>query len=173
MSDPDPASNHALLKKLRVDQVARWLEIHPFEVIRTLVRADALPDDLRLDTQDVERVRERGGLESWWDRSGPPLSDPDLVGALIEKLLIRLPDGVAATRSDNLFRGLDGHRQIFLRRVVNQLVRTGYLDIVMTASGLSVSLRTGSREALGALAASPTDLLALVGRCVVDGGGAG
>lgn len=173
MMDPDAESNHALLRKLRVDQVARWLEIHPFEVLRTLVRAGSLPDDLRLDTQDVERVRELAKLETWWDGAGVPLSDPELVAALVEHLLRRLPDSETSTRSDNLFRGLDGHRQIFLRRAVNQFVRMGYLDIVMTASGLSVTLRPDARGALSALVADSAELAALVRRCLVDGGASG
>ncbi len=170
MTDGDSDSGNVLLRKLRVDQVARWLEIHPFEVIRTLVRANALPDDLRLDAQDVERVRECGGLETWWDGAGAPGSDAELVAALIERLLERLPDAATSTRSDNIFRGLESHRQIFLRRVVNQLVRIGYLDIVMTAAGLSVTVRPLTRDALGAMTAGSAQVQGLVAQCTADGG---
>lgn len=169
MNDGEPEVNYALLQKLRIDQAARWLEIHPFEVLRVLVAADRLPADLRLDANDVERIRELAKLETWWDGTGIPLSDPELVSALATQLLTRLPGAADRTRADNIFRGLDGHRQIFLRRVVNQLARIGYLDIVMTASGLSVSLRTEHRAALSALTVGSSALDELLRRCTVDG----
>jgi len=169
MSDADTDVNLALLRKLRVDQVARWLEIHPFEVLRVLVSADRLPPDLRLDANDVERVRELARLETWWDGAGVPLSDAELVVELAKHLLARLPATTSHTRADNIFRGLDGHRQIFLRRVVNRLARMGYLDIVMTASGLTVSLRAENRPALSALAAGPGAVEDLVRQSLVDG----
>lgn len=163
----EAADNYALLRKLRVDQAARWLEIHPFEVVRTLVLADALPSDLRLDAADVEAVRQRGGLETWWE-DGADLPNPALLEALLNQLQARLAN-TAGTRSDNLFRGLDPARQVFLRRAVNQLVRTGYLDILMTARGLSVTLRDPSGDALRALLADRDELIALVARCDAEG----
>lgn len=169
MNDGEADINLALLRKLRVDQVARWLEIHPFEVLRVLVSADRLPADLRLDANDVERVRELAHLETWWDGAGVPPSDGELVAELARQLLARLPEASSRTRSDNVFRGLDGHRQIFLRRVVNQLARMGYLDIVMTASGLTVSLRAENRPALSALTAESSELDELVRQSQADG----
>ncbi len=177
----------ALLRKLRVDQVARWLEIHPFEVVRALVQVDALPADLRLDTDAVERVRTSLGLETWWDGTELPHDDPALIAALIVHLTSRLgvigdsnlPATSAvvrrplSTRSDNLFRGLDPERQVFLRRAVNHLVRMGYLDIVMTAAGLSVTLRPESRAELRLLTVGSAGLDALVARTRAERGGGG
>lgn len=171
MNEGDTDVNLALLRKLRVDQVARWLEIHPFEVVRVLVSADCLPADLRLDATDVERVRELARLETWWDGAGVPLSDSELVVELGKHLLVRLPEASCRTRADNIFRGLDGHRQIFLRRVVNRLARMGYLDIVMTASGLTVSLRAENRPALAALSTGSVAVEDLVRQSLVDGAG--
>jgi hypothetical protein len=162
-ANPDSSSNLELLLKLRVDQAARWLEIHPFEVIRTLVHADALPADLRLDTQHVECVRVEAGLEVWWDGVTVPESEPELLHKLLQTLCERLttPEG-AITRCDNLFRGLDRPRRYFLRRAVNELVRMGYLDVVMTTRGLSVTLPADRSAALKQLTAEPQLLAAFV-----------
>ncbi|MSP57218.1 MAG: hypothetical protein EXR69_16725 [Myxococcales bacterium] len=167
---PDLAS----LRKLRVDQVARWLEIHPYEVIRALVQQEALPADLRLETQHVEQVRELLGLQTWWNGGEAPARDGDLIAALILRLTTRLaiigdpPDSAPprplSTRSDNLFRGLDPEQQMFLRRAVNHLVKMGYLDIVMTAAGLSVTLRPESRRELRLLVPGSVGIQALVAR---------
>ncbi len=158
----DSTGNSALLRKLRVHQIARWLEVHPYEVVRTLVQADALPPDLRLDTADVERVRTAAGLETWWEPGGVPASDEELLAVLVQRLLARITRGSAPTRSDNLFRGLDPQRQVFLRRAVNQLVRLGYLDIVMTASGLCVTLRPEREAELRLLVVGATELADIV-----------
>lgn len=164
----------ALLRKLHVDQVARWLEIHPYEVIRALVQQEALPVDLRLETQHVEQVRKFLGLETWWDGADVPKHDGELIAALIQRLTSRLavigdpqdagPPRPLSTRSDNLFRGLDPDKQLFLRRAVNHLVRMGYLDIVMTAAGLSVTLRPDSRGELRLLVPDSSGIEALVKR---------
>ena len=162
-ANPDSSSNLELLLKLRVDQAARWLEIHPFVVIRALVHADALPADLRLDTQHVESVRVEAGLELWWDGVTIPESEPELLRKLLQTLDERLTTSEGAvTRCDNLFRGLDRPRRYFLRRAVNELVRMGYLDLVMTTRGLSVTLPADRSAALTQLTADPQLLSALV-----------
>ena len=160
----DHSSSIALLRKLRVDQVARWLDIHPFEVIRTLVHAEALPADLRLDAQDVERVRVSGGIESLWEGVVVPESDAALLGQLLHMLCDRLAQpGASPARCDNLFRGLERNRRHFLRRAVNEIVRMGYLELVMTTRGLSVKLTAGGPPALARLALDTLQVAAIVG----------
>lgn len=166
-------SHLSLLRKLRVDEVARWLEVHPFDVVRSLALTRTLPADLRLDTQHVDRVREHGGLEVWWDGADIPEDDGRLLAGLIARLLTRLtvPSGPPRlTRADNLLRGLEPERQAFLRRAVTQLVRQGYLDIRATASGLGVTLRQEHAAELGALAVDFPRLHQLVLRAHADAG---
>lgn len=170
---PLDVSNLALLRKMSVDEVARWLEVHPFDVVRSLTLTRTLPADLRLDTQHVDRVRDHGALEVWWDGADIPEDDGKLLAGLIARLLTRLtaPSGTPrVTRADNLLRGLEPERQAFLRRAVNQLVRLGYLDIRGTPSGIGVTLRQDHAADLGALAVDFARLHQLVLRAHADAG---
>jgi hypothetical protein len=141
-----------LFQRMTIDQVAKVLELHPFEVVRILVADGTLPSDLRLSEGDVERVRARGGLETWWE--GPPpvaageRAERTLVRALARQVVSRGWVEPKSTRADNLFRGLDSERQRVLRRSVNALIREGVLASHMTAMGLVVSARPASVEGL-------------------------
>ncbi len=139
-----------LFQRMSVEQVARWLELHPFEIVRILVADGSLPSDLKLDANCVERVRVAGGLETWWDGPPAPRGDEPPVRALVRALFARLLDRgyvePKLVRADNLFRGLDAEHQRALRRSVNALIRGGVLTSAMSATGLTLSLAAG-REA--------------------------
>ena len=54
-----------LFEKLTMGQVARWLDLHPFELARILGTVDGgLPRDLRFDDGDVDRLRDLARVES-------------------------------------------------------------------------------------------------------------
>jgi hypothetical protein len=133
-----------LFQRMSVEQVAKWLELHPFEIVRILVADGSLPSDLRLDAANVERVRLAGGLETWWE--GPPagLQDPNPAQGLMRALLSRVIEKgyvePKAVRADNLFRGLDAEHQRGLRRAVNALIREGVLVSSMSATGLTLAV---------------------------------
>jgi hypothetical protein len=153
----------SVFRKMSIDQAARWLELHPFEVLRLLVNDDALPRDLGLDPSHVERVRVRGGLESWWEGAPDPVpSEPrarTLARALITRMLDRDMVDPNATRADNLFRGLDGDSQVVLRRAVNLLIKEQYLATRMATEGLMVALHPGAVRQLRDFAAGGSRLL--------------
>lgn len=138
----------AIFRKMTVDQAARWLEVHPFEVVRLLVSDEQLPGDLRLEPFHVERVRVRGGLETWWEEvpesgAGEPRARTlarALMAAMIERDLV----DPRTTRADNLFRGLDAESQVVLRRAVNALIKEQHLVSRMAAEGLTVAIAAGS-----------------------------
>lgn len=138
-----------LFQRMSVEQVAKWLELHPFEIVRILVADGTLPSDLKLDANNVERVRVAGGLETWWD--GPPApsgaESPDraLVRAMLRRMLEKGNVEPKVVRADNLFRGLDIENQRILRRAVNALIREGVLASSMSAMGLTVAI-TAARE---------------------------
>lgn len=146
-----------LLARPGVDQAARWLELHPFEVVRILAVAGELPADLRVDGALAERVAELGGVQAWWTR--PPMPEDGetpataLLRALCGHLLAHAVVEPAWTRADNLFRGLDADVQPLLRRAVNGLIRDGWLAARMAASGLVVTVRLERVDALRAFAA--------------------
>lgn len=143
-------------RKPTLDQVARKLELSPFDVVRILVAEDALPRDLRLDPAHLDRIRVRGGLENWWDQPPEPAPGESRSRALVRALLTRMLDrnlvDPAATRADNLFRGLDNDSAAVLRRAVNLLLKEQLLQSRMAAEGLLVSLHPGAVRQLRELA---------------------
>ena len=156
-------SGLAIFRKLSMDGAARRLDLHPFEVVRLLVADGSLPRDLRLDAIDVERVRRRGGLETWWDGPPPVVAGEVrvrtlarvLVGRLIERDIV----DPTTTRADNLFRGLDVDSQVALRRAVNVLIREDLLTSRMAAEGLKVGVVPGAVGPLRDFAAGGGRLL--------------
>ena len=133
-----------LFQRMSIEQVARWLEVHPFEIVRILVADGSLPSDLRLDAANAERVRVAGGLETWWD--GPPVASPGehpertLVRALLHQMVERGCVTPKFARADNLFRGLDADHQRVLRRAVNALIKNAVVHSAMSATGLTLAL---------------------------------
>ncbi len=133
-----------LFQRMTIEQVARWLELTPFEIVRILVADGSLPSDLRLDSANVERIRVAGGLETWWE--GPPAPSPHehahkaLVRALLNQVAQRGYVRPNFVRADNLFRGLDSEHQKVLRRAVNALIKEAVLHPQMSATGLTLAL---------------------------------
>lgn len=147
------------LRRLSVAQVARMLEIHPFDVVRILTVDQSLPADLRLDASLVERVRQRGGLETWW-KASPVIPAGEIPARVLGRLMVRqLLDRdlvhPRSTRADNLFRGLDPEAQVVLRRAVNALIREQFLTSHMAAEGLRVALHPTAAAQLRASAGGP------------------
>ena len=139
-----------LFEKLTLSQIARWLDVHPFDIARVLGNEGRLPVKLSFDESEVDRIRALAHVETWWD--GGPLPVPDdnrrrsLVRSLSHKLLERA-DG-RLTRADNLTRGLDGDELTTVRRAVNQLIRDGHLVSQSTHRGLEVEVNPDRRGAL-------------------------
>ena len=133
-----------LFQRMSVEQVAKWLELHPFEIVRILVADGSLPSDLRLDAANVERIRAAGGLETWWE--GPPAavagqtSAQTIIRLLLAKVLEKDYVEPRSVRADNLFRGLADEHQRGLRRAVNALIREGVLVSSMSATGLTLGI---------------------------------
>ena len=133
-----------LFQRMSIEQVARWLEVHPFEIVRILVADGSLPPDLRLDAANAERVRLAGGLETWWE--GPPVPSPGehadrtLVRALLQQMVERGCVTPKFVRADNLFRGLDADHQRVLRRAVNALIKNAVVHSAMSATGLTLAI---------------------------------
>jgi len=152
-----------LFQRMSVEQVAKWLELHPFEIIRILVADGSLPSDLKLDAGNVERIRIAGGLETWWE--GAPSTDEGeaparaLVRGLLKMVVEKGYVEPKSVRADNLFRGLDAESQRNLRRAVNALIREGVLASSMSATGLTVTIATGRDEEVRTFAAAGTGVV--------------
>ena len=152
-----------VLRPWSVGRVAAALELHPFEVIRVLVAADALPSDLRLHPADVARVVDAGGLEVWWGPgdAGSQLPE-DLIPVVARRLLERGVIDPVWTRSDNVFRGLGPSGQATVRRALNGWIRSGVMGSRMSARGLELTVRAGAVEEFSAVASGAMSVLGLL-----------
>ncbi|NOY27089.1 MAG: hypothetical protein GXP62_14570 [Oligoflexia bacterium] len=150
-----------LFEKLTLGEVARWLDLHPFDLARILGTVDGgLPQDLRFSHGDVDRLRDVAGVETWWT-GDLPIADEirgrALVRSLASHLVIRARGDDWICRADNLFRGLEPADQWVVRRAVNLLIVKGVLVSVSRATGLHVRLSSDGRRRLQALS-DGTDL---------------
>lgn len=143
-----------LFERLTLSQIARWLDIHPFDIARVLGHEGGLPTRLSFEETEVDRVRALARVETWWDGGTLPVSDMNrrraLVRALAYKLLQRAEGN--PSRADNLARGLEGDEQTLVRRAVNQFIRDGVLTSASTARGLEVSVSPSHRALLQSIA---------------------
>ena len=139
-----------LFEKLTLSQIARWLELHPFDIARVLGHEHDLPARLAFDESEVDRIRGLAGLETWWDGGALPLGDENRRRALVRSLghkLLHRGEG-RPTRADNLARGLEGEEQTLIRRAVNQFIRDSVLISTATARGLEVQVNPEHRRLL-------------------------
>ena len=150
------SSTMELFRKLTLSEVARELQLKPFDIARILGQSGGLPDVLQFSDELVAEIRKKAGVEIWWEDDTLPLEDDNrsrgLVRALAFKLLKHEEEGGESTRADNLFRGLVNADQLLIRRAVNQLIREGLLLSVPTASGLHVKIDTVQRDTLQGIA---------------------
>lgn len=143
-----------LFEKLTLSQIARWLDVHPFDIARVLGHEGGLPPKLSFDESEVDRIRALTSVETWWDGGPLPVQDENRSRGLIRSLasmLAQRPDG-STSRADNLARGLEGDEQTLVRRAVNQLIRDGVLLGMSTARGLEVSVAPEHRALLQSVA---------------------
>jgi len=143
-----------LFEKLTLSQIARWLDVHPFDIARVLGNEGRLPVKLSFDESEVDRIRALAHVETWWDGGALPVADDNrrraLVRALAHKLAAR-PDG-ESSRADSLVRGLEGDELMLVRRVVNRFIQDGLLSSHSTVRGLEVSVIPSQRATLQSIA---------------------
>jgi hypothetical protein len=145
-----------LFEKIRISQMASSLDLHPFEVARLMGQVGGLPRTLAFDQNDIDRVCELAGVETWWGSSSPKIDDDipgrALVRTAAQMLIDRKIVGDKTTRADNLFRGLDPADQFVVRRAVNHLIREEVLRSIPTSQGLHLQVDEGSVSKLQAIA---------------------
>lgn len=133
---------------LSLDEIARLLDLHPFDVARVLGQQGEMPVGLRFQREDLERISGLAGIETWWpDSLHLPAEDPARSEALAVGLCRLLFEhdlvGGRWTRADNLLRGLDGDDQRRLRGLINALIRARVLQSSPSWRGLQLSVVAG------------------------------
>lgn len=160
-----------MLQRLTVADVARWLDVHPFDILRILAAHGGTPADLHFEMDDVDRIRSVGGLEVWWQEGEPPLEDNNEQESMLRALAMRMLEkeigGPRTTRLDNIFRGLESHRQRLARSLVQVLLQHGWLTTVSTEQGTHVTITPEHMGHMAAIAQGgdlPEDLAAVLTR---------
>ena len=145
-----------LFEKIRISQMASSLDLHPFEVARLMGQVGGLPRTLAFDENDIDRVRELAGVETWWGGNAPKVDDAipgrGLVRTAAQMLIDREIVGEKTTRADNLFRGLEPADQFVVRRAVNHLIREEVLRSIPTSQGLHLQVDEASVAKLQGIA---------------------
>lgn len=158
------------LRPMRLTDAARKLDIDPMEVVRLLVVAGQMPDQLALVSAHLDAVREAGALETWWDDGAMP-EDKDPRRAAVRGVLRQLIDrgcvaGKGSTRMDNTWRGLDGPAREAVQAAVAALVQSGEAVTMAERSGVHLALQEDAVAGLEGLAAggdAPASLAPLFG----------
>ena len=162
------------LRPLGLADAARDLGVDPFEVVRLLVIAEAVPDRMALTADHIEKARETGGIEEWYgDGDGLP-EDDNAKRRVIRGALGKMVDGgyvgETTTRMDNVWRGIDADGQLVLQQMVSQLVSEGHLLTAASQKGVQISLNPESMDVVTKVVEgkkAPVDLSPLAG--VMDG----
>ncbi len=144
-----------LFEKLTLTQVARWLDIHPFELARIIGADGSVRPELRFGEDEVDQLRDAAGVQTWWTGDLPVADDVrgrGLVRSLARHIVDRADGDAWDTRADNLFRGLEPADQWVVRRAINQLIREGVLVSVSRATGLHVRLSDDGLQRLSHIA---------------------
>ncbi|HHO49992.1 MAG TPA: hypothetical protein ENK18_03765 [Deltaproteobacteria bacterium] len=146
------------LQPLSLTAAARRLGIDPFEVVRLLVVADAVPKGpFALAPELVQRLGELGRIEPpWWEGVALPNGEghPGLkrIRAALGLLLSRGHTAERPTRLDNVWRGLEHTEQELLSRALHTLAEASLLSIEVTPIGQLVCVRDEARERVQAIA---------------------
>lgn len=154
-------------RKLTLTDLAVALDVHPFDLIRTLVSLDQLPSDHRFEAADVEHIRKSAGLELWWTPLTRKTMTPDapaqgLLQDLCHQLVERGVVGEAGTRLDNLLRGLSEDERPLVLQLVRGLVTSELVRSWSTAAGVQVSIIEGQEYVVADLSegGTPPDAIA-------------
>jgi len=144
------------LQPLTLPEVARQLDLDPFEVVRLLVSGDAMPRGaMVVEPARLTRLRELGGLEGgWWEGVVlPDDDDPRLqrIRGAMRQLISRGHVGAAnGTRVDNIWRGLSRPEQTLLDDAVLALADNGLIGLSSTPRGRMVFAQESSLPQLKA-----------------------
>lgn len=150
------------LEPVGLPEAARRIGTDPFEVVRLLVAAGAVPEGpLLVDAEIVDKLRGIGRIEApWWGEVALPKdSNPyrARVRAAVQLLLDKGRVGEERTRMDNVWRGLDkGNRQL-LERAFAVFSEEGMVRISPSSIGPLLSIEPVAVEAAKKFAAGKLD----------------
>lgn len=138
--------------------VARALQVSPFEVIRLVVVSGSELPELQLTHEQVTRITAMGGIEHWWSDERP-IGDDDnpsrrLLRSAMQLLLDRELLGGHTARVDNLWRGLEEDEAETLRQGLAIWLQEGWAILSSSPQGAQVSIAEDQVDTVRAFAGS-------------------
>ena len=131
-------------QKLRIVDIARWLGIHPFDVVRILTVNDAFKLSLRFEKHDLEKVRVLGNIDTWWEKEHHIEEDTirarGVLRSIVREMVRRRLVGENTTRADNIYRGLGAEDEAIARRALNLMIQEHLIRSVSTPMGNHISI---------------------------------
>jgi len=152
------------MMKITVEEAARRLGVHPFEIVRHLtIHRQAIPG-FQIEADLLPTIMAWAGIEDWWAEEAEsaatadeptPRHDPNprrrVVRGIPFKLLALGKVGASHTRIDNAWRGLSGDLKGFGKTVVDRMKRDGLLLSKPTVNGEHIFLNPARLEDIQAL----------------------
>jgi hypothetical protein len=150
------------LEPVGLTTAARRIGCDPFEVIRLLVAAGAVPEgSLVIDAELVDKLRGIGRIEPpWWEGVALPQDNNPArarVRAAVQLLLERGRIGDDRTRMDNVWRGLPPSDRRLLERALSAFSHEGIVRISPSAIGPLISIEPVAVEAAKKFVAGKLD----------------
>ncbi len=150
-----------------LSDVAKELGVDPFEVVRLLVAADAVPESLNFNAEIIAQLKEYSGIAHWWTDNAPPADANPKRGRVRGAVKLLIDNGAvgdSTTRLDNLWRGLGAEDQLLLEQAVGLLMQDGHVQTFAAVQGAQISINAASSDTLGQFVsggAEPPSLAAL------------
>ena len=128
------------VKPLSISMAASAIGVDPFDLVRLLV-ARRRSGPMELSHSELDAFCEQSGIETWWPDGLELQPGPALLSRVLSEMLERRHTRQAATRLDNLWRGLNASQQEFIHECVETLGAQHWLLLGATATGPTVAIR--------------------------------
>ena len=141
-------SNIDLFRQKSLTEVARQLELHPFDLARHLGAKKHLPKQLQMSPEAILDLKSELGIATVWAEDGPPVHEPNPRRRLLRELAGRLLDAnfTYAHRADNWYRGLVEEQQIIVTQSINHMIELELLLSSSTPAGLHIQVNDNARH---------------------------
>ena len=142
-------------QKFSIVEVSQRLDIQPQQLARHLGHSAGLPNRLRFDEADIEKIYVEMGLKTWWEPNIQyTIQDDNPNRRLIREFANRMLDNglTQPQRSDTLLRGIGGQKKALLRTFLNELVKLGVLFSQGSISSVNLRLEPNNRTILEQIA---------------------
>ena len=142
-------------QKYSIVEVSQRLDIQPQQLARHLGHSSGLPNRLRFDEADIEKIYVEMGLKTWWEPTIQyTIEDDNPNRRLVREFAKRmLNNGLTQPqRSDTLLRGLGGQKKALLRTFLNELVKLGVLFSQAGVSSVNLRLEPNNKSVLEQIA---------------------